>query len=86
MPDKIIGMIRVNIIVRVTIRSLVVLSLLLSVAGTTAFAETTQFAYGVNAGDWSLAQYRVNPETGALRHNGHLPFIKFPAALAPGTE
>ncbi len=71
-----------NIIVRVTIRSLVTLSLLLSVAGTTAFAETTQFAYGVNAGDWSLAQYRVNPETGALRHNGHLPFIKFPAALA----
>lgn len=71
-----------KILVRITVRSLVVLCLLLSVAGAAARAETTQFAYGANAADWSLTQYRVNPETGALRHNGHLPAIKFPAALA----
>ncbi|MCK4587132.1 MAG: beta-propeller fold lactonase family protein [Gammaproteobacteria bacterium] len=46
----------------------------------TQFAS--QFAYGVNAGDWSLTQYRVNTETGVLRHNGHLPVYKYPVALA----
>lgn len=42
----------------------------------------SQFAYGVNARDWSISRYLVNPETGALRHNGHLPVYKFPVALA----
>lgn len=58
------------------------LGLLLSLLAVSAVAETTQFAYGLNAGDWSLTQYRVNPKTGALRQNGHLPAGKFPAALA----
>ena len=76
-----IGMTRVKILVCITVRSLAALSLLLSPIGV-AIAETTQFAYGANGGDWSLTQYRVNPKTGVLRHNGHLPAIKFPAALA----
>ena len=75
-----------KIVICVTIRCLAVLGLLLSPFGATAIAETitdtTQFAYGVNAGDWSLTQYRVNPRTGALRHNGHLPVGKSPVALA----
>ena len=71
-----------KILVRVTVQSMTTLGLLLSIIGTAAIAETTQFAYGTNAGDWSLTQYRVNPETGALRHDGHLPAIKAPVALA----
>ncbi len=74
-------MIRVKISVRILLQGLATLSLL-PIIGATAMAETTQFAYGVDAGDWSLAQYRVNPETGALRHNGHLPAIQYPVALA----
>jgi 6-phosphogluconolactonase (cycloisomerase 2 family) len=58
------------------------LSILLVIIPIAVTAETTQFAYGVNAADWSMTQYRVNPKTGVLRHNGHLPVIKFPVALS----
>lgn len=73
------GMINVKISVCVIARSLVVALGMLAVVAT---ADTTQFAYGVNAADWSLSQYRVNPKTGALRHNDHLSIIKYPVALA----
>lgn len=68
-----------NISVRIVTQCLVALGMLLSIA---AMAETTQFAYGVDAGDYSVVQYRLNPETGALRHLDRLPVIKFPVALA----
>lgn len=71
---------------RVIISSVAALCVLLPSVGVSADAEAsikkTQFAYGVNAGDWSLTQYRVNPTTGALQQNGHLPTSKFPAAAA----
>jgi 6-phosphogluconolactonase len=73
------GMMKVKISVCGVVRSLAVA---LGMLAAVATAGTTQFAYGVNAADWSLSQYRVNPETGALRHNDHIPIIKYPVAVA----
>ena len=73
------GMINVKISVCGIVSGLAVA---LGMLAAVATAGTTQFAYGVNAADWSLSQYRINPETGVLRHNDHLPIIKYPVALA----
>jgi 6-phosphogluconolactonase len=43
--------------------------------------QPPRFAYGANAADWSLTQYRVDPASGQLRHNGNIATGVFPAAL-----
>ena len=73
------GMINVKISVCGIVRGAAVA---LGMLAAVATAGTTQFAYGVNAADWSLSQYRVNPVTGALRHNDHLSILKYPVAVA----
>lgn len=75
--------VNVNVFVDVPVRAMAALvSLMLVLIVTSAVAaDKTQFAFGVNAADWSLTQYRVDPATGLLQHNGHVPAFKFPVAL-----
>ena len=44
------------------------------------FADSTRFAFGVNAEDFSLSTYRVDDE-GRLRHLGHQPMDKAPSSV-----